>query len=298
MLLKATSSMPAVTTKADWIEASCLFGKDISVSRTDASVALESSYGEDEDRINSFVEDTFGELERRKNLTKDYPFEVYSNKISRVGHWWEHNAYSFLLLLSTNHFYKQTRLTNENRGIPAKLFEALTSSAVNKYLPATLNIGWPRITPPKDLDEALQFFCEISYESMREKPEIADKAKDEDVDIIAWAPLDKRAGQIVLLVQCTIEKDWRRSAAKIDPATWKNIINFATTPRKALAFPQVCGLEHWKYQSTKSGILFDRLRLVSLFQAGQPPYPNKTLCLTSKILEWSIEQAEKLQWFA
>ena len=289
--------MPTVTMKADWIEASCLFGKDTSVSRTDAAVALESGYSEDDSRITSFVEDAFGEIERRKSLTKDYPFEVYSNKVTRQGHWWDYIGYSFMLLLSTNFFYKQTRLTNENRGIPTKLFEGLTTSAVNKYLPASLNIGWPRTTMHKDLDKALQFFCEISYENMREKPEIADKAKDEDVDIIAWAPLDKRSGQIVLLVQCTIEKDWRKSAAKIDPKTWRNIINFATTPRKALAFPQVCSLAYWKYQSTKSGILLDRLRLVSLFSAGRPPYPDKTMCLTSKILEWSIEQTEKLQWF-
>ena len=72
---------------------------------------------------------------------------------------------------------------------------------------------------------------------MREYPEIAENAKDEDVDVIAWRPIDSRSGQIILLIQCTIERDWRRSAAKIDYEIWKNIMNLATPPRKGFGFP-------------------------------------------------------------
>jgi hypothetical protein len=278
--------------QADWIETSCLFGRDISVSKPDVSVALENSGDFDEGQIARIIEDAFAEINRRKNiLAKNFAFEVDQNKIRRLGHWWEFPAYSFMLLLSTNYFDEHTKLTNENRGTPAKLFEGLTTLALNKYLPAAINIGWPRLTTPKDLSEALDFFCRISKERMREEPEIADQAKDEDVDVIAWSPIDSRPGQVILLVQCTIEKDWRKSGSKIDIATWKNIMNFTTPPRKALAFPQVCGLAQWKYQSTKCGILFDRLRLASLFPA------DKTICLSGRIIEWSIKQAENLRWF-
>jgi len=291
MLLKVPSKLPNVGMQADWIEASCLFGHDVTVTRSEVNVALESSTDYQEDEINSIIEDAFGEISRRGNILKEHPMKVDRNKIGRLASWEDTPAYSFMLLLATNHFYTRTRITNENRGTPAKLFEGLATAALNKYLPAAINIGWPRKGMPESLKECLELFSAISNEMMRGHPEIADYAKDEDVNIIAWSPIDSRSGQVMLLVQCTIEKDWRKSASKIDFETWRNIMNFATPPRKALAFPQVGGLSQWKYQSSKSGILFDRLRLAYLFPAAS------TTCLKRKILDWSLSQRSNLRWF-
>lgn len=290
MLLVATD-LPALSMQADWIEASCLFGKDRYVSRSEASVALESSGSFRDYQINRVIGNAFEEIKRRQSLLKDYPFYLDRNGISRVGTWNDFCAYSFMLLLSINHFYKQTQLNNTNRGKPVKLFEALTTLALNKYFPASINIGWPRDTIPKDFIEALKFFCQISNESIQEKPLLSQSPKDEDVDVISWNPIDTRSGQVILLAQCTIEKDWQRSGAKILITSWEKIVNFATTPSRALAFPQVCDLSQWKYQSGKCGILLDRLRLVSLFK------PDETKCVSIKINDWSRQQITNLRWF-
>ena len=126
--------------------------------------------------------------------------------------------------------------------------------------------------------------------AIRDKPEFTHYAKDEGVDVIGWKPIDGRAGQLILLTQCTIEKKWSDSTQKIDLDTWANIVNFTTKPQKALAFPYVCHSQ-WKTLSTKGGILLDRLRLVSLFPMVS------TLYLRKKITNWSTLQIGCLNWF-
>ena len=143
MLLKVPSKLPTVGMQADWLEASCLFGNSETVTRSETKVALESSTDFTGNEIDAIIEDSFGEIWRRRGLFKDYPMQVSKDKIERFKAWRDVPAYSFMLLLATNHFYTGTKLTNENRGFPTKLFEGLTTAALNNYLAAAINIGWP-----------------------------------------------------------------------------------------------------------------------------------------------------------
>lgn len=280
--------MPNAAVQADWVEASCLFGRDSSISHALIESALAESGSEKSELI---VEDIWGELESRKSILPNYPFNIQDTLIQRISRWEDSPHYSFMLLLAINFFYESTKIRQNNQRVPSKLFERLVSIALKKYMRQSINIGSPREGRiSRSLKQSLKFFCGLCNESMQEKPEITHYAKDEGVDVIAWDPIDCRSGQVILLVQCTIERDWTRSCDKINLDTWKHIVNFATTPEKAVAFPYVCN-EQWKNWSTRGGILFDRLRLVSMLSS------MSTIYLRRKILEWSNAQVTNLKWF-
>ena len=288
MLLEAPS-LPNANIQADWAEASCLLGNDTSVSRAEFEIAL-TEFGYDNSEL--VIGNIWAEIGWRKSvIPKYYPIDIHYNRIERNRSWQNILSYSFMLLLSTSSFYESTKLRQREQGTLSKLFERLATAALKRYLTRSINIGSPREgRMPRSLFQSLELFCDFSNEVMRERPEITHYAKDEGVDVIAWNPIDVRSGQVVLLIQCTIEKNWPRSTNKINLDTWKNIVNFAATPSKALAFPYVCRSQ-WKNWSTRGGILFDRLRLASFFPMTSRIYLRK------KTSEWCERQISRLRWF-
>jgi hypothetical protein len=268
-----------------------LFGRDATISRAELTAAL-AAEEYDDDETDSIIENAFGEIDRRRIILGNlHPIGVNGTRVLRLCDWKESLSYSFMLLLATNSFHKSMRIRDEERATPSKLFERLTTLALKNYLRRSINIGSPRAgRMAANLKEALGFFCKVSNEKMWEPPEIHDHAQDEGVDVIAWSPPDARSGQLVLLAQCTIERDWVRSGVKLDLATWEKIMNFATPPHKALAFPHVCSSQ-WKQHTTRCGILFDRLRIVSLYPMTSTRY------LRAAIMDWSTQQKNRLEWF-
>lgn len=288
-MLLEVPSLPDANVQADWAEASCLFGDDASISRANFEIALsESGYNNSEEIINNI----WAETDWRKNIIPDYyPFNILYGRIEKRKNWEEVLPYSFMLLLSTNFFYESTKNRKRELRTSSKLFERLTAVALKKYLSRSINIGSPREgRMPRSLKQSIQIFCNLSNEALRRKPEITHYAKDEGVDVIAWSPIDSRSGQIILLTQCTVEKNWTKSTDKINLDTWRNIVNFTAIPQKALAFPYVCHAQ-WKNWSTRGGILFDRLRLVSLFPM------TSTIYLRKPITNWCTSQISRLKWF-
>lgn len=288
MLLEA-HSIPNANTQADWAEASCLLGGDTSISRSYFDTAL-TEFGYDDSEL--IIGDIWREINWRKNvLPKYYPINVHYGRIERNCSWQDQLAYSFMLLLSTSFFCGRTKITQKEQRVQSKLFERVVTVATKRYLVKSINIGFPREgRMPRSLHKSIKLFCDLSNEAVRQKPEIVHYAKDEGVDVIAWNPLDNRPGQVILLVQSTIERNWPRSTQKINLDAWKNIVNFASTPCKALAFPYVCHSQ-WKSWSTRGGMLFDRLRLTSLFPM------TSTIYLKKKISEWCERQISRLRWF-
>jgi hypothetical protein len=112
--------------------------------------------------------------------------------------------------------------------------------------------------------------------------------KDEGVDIIAWHPFDERCGQAIILAQCAAGTDWREKTMEISLPVWREYIDFATDPLRALVFPSVCH-DEWMYLSKKGGILLDRLRITSLIPM------NMASNLRKELEEWSEKQLEGLQ---
>lgn len=288
-MLLEVPSLPTANIQADWVELSCLLGNDESISRAEMESALSQLGHDDPEPI---INNIWGEIGWRKSVIPEhYPIDVHYNSIQRNRSWQDILSYSFMLLLATNSFYESTKLINKDKRTVSKLFERLATVAMKRYLMQSINIGSPREgRMPKSLYQSLQLFCDFTKETMRVKPEIRHYAKDEGVDVIAWNPVDNRPGQLIMLVQCTIEKKWYRSTEKINVDTWKNIVNFVANPCKALAFPYVCSSQ-WKEFSTRGGVLFDRLRLTLFFPM------TSTLYLRKRIIDWCEKQKKGLRWF-
>lgn len=288
-MLLEVPSIPNANIQGDWAEASCLLGSDASISRAEFEIAL-TEFGYDNSEL--LIDNIWAEIGWRKSvIPKYYPIDIHYGRIERNCSWQDILPYSFMLLLSTSSFYESTKLRQMEQQTLSKLFERLATVAMKRYLRRSINIGSPREgRMPRSLRQSLQLFCDFSNEVMSDKPEIRHYAKDEGTDIIAWNPIDARSGQLVMLVQCTIEKNWPRSTDKININTWKNIVNFAATPCKALAFPYV-SRSQWKIWSTRGGVLFDRLRLTSFFPM------TSTIYLRKEISEWCERQISRLRWF-
>jgi len=287
--------MPSVEEQADWVEASCLFGEDdSSVFREDLRTALAESKqripkGKAPDRI---VEDSLKEMSwREATIPRLYPFRIYNDHVERIGDWQNASFYSFMLLLSIKSFYQSRKAKLVTVKAHSKLFERLATLSMKEHLARSIAFGFPRSGAiPRGLEKALVFFSHLSHETVAKRVDLRKCEKDAGVDVIAWYPIDNRSGQIVMLVQCTIEEKWINSGGKLSLGLWDDLINFVVTPIRALAFPYVCHTE-WVYSSDQCGLLLDRLRIASTLSSISPRHFMSTL------IQSCSDQLPQLRWF-
>lgn len=89
--------------------------------------------------------------------------------------------------------------------------------------------------------------------------------KDGGVDVVAWRPFpDGRSGFPVLLVQCTLERDYAHKAGDVDTRVWSGWLALDVDPSTALAIPEVVAAgEEWNALAARTVVL-DRIRLAAL----------------------------------
>ena len=144
---------------------------------------------------------------------------------------------------------------------------------------------------PSRFKDAIEFVCKETFEEIGSDRFTRGRVKDRGVDVIAWIPFaDDRPGQVVLLIQCAIGKDWDKKAGDIKIPQWDDMIRWKACPIIAVAFPFVClDQNKWKMTShTYRCILFDRLRLTAILsiELGSP--------LGRQIQGWISDQSKKL----
>ena len=96
---------------------------------------------------------------------------------------------------------------------------------------------------------------------------------DGGLDVIVWRPFrDRRSGFIVLLAQCTVQRDWVIKAKDLTEDIWRGWIDIGKNPHLALAIPFVIPLKYEKWDELRRLVhtLLDRLRLAELLQNAQP----------------------------
>jgi len=287
--------MPSVEEQADWVEASCLFGvDDSSVFREDLRSALVESKqrvpkGKNPDKI---VDDCLKEMSwRESTIPGIYPFRIHEDRVERVDDWENLPFYSFMLLMSIKSFYQTRKDRLSTLHVHSKLFEMLTTLSMKVHVTRSITFGFPRKgAVPRGLREALGFFSLLSHETMLERFDLRKCEKDAGVDVIAWRPIDNRSGQILFLIQCTIEEKWVNSGGKLSLQLWDDLINFTVPPIKAIAFPYVCHTE-WVSSSDKCGFLLDRLRIASSLSSVSVRH------LAGKLIHCCSDQFSYLEWF-
>ncbi len=111
------------------------------------------------------------------------------------------------------------------------------------------------------------------------------RANEAGLDVLCYRPFpDGRVGVPVYLMQCASGGDWDGKLHTPNLDIWRNIVNFASVPKKAFATPfsfldeafiMNCGVVN--------GLLLDRYRLLSAAAVNPNWIPGD---LTARIIAW------------
>jgi hypothetical protein len=228
-------------------------------------------------------------MQRRERLLGGrYPFRVSAVGV-RLARNTHDLPYTSLLLMSSR--ASPFRTAAGGLADAATILESLTCAAVRGLLggPArAVRFGWPsEHGRPREFPDAVRWLASqmglrvgSSYRSPRRQ--------DGGVDVVGWRPFgDGQPGFPILLVQCTLERDFVHKSGDVDLRVWSGWLAFDTDPLTALAIPYtVSSAEDWKEMATRV-IVLDRLRLASLIAADAPEL--------SRSAPWTADQFEQMR---
>lgn len=249
---------------ADWVEL-VVSTSVASVSKAQVASNIESAAGDEP--AEHFLSSVWQELALRQSLYSSPGFTVNERTIDPLIEKVAQTEYLACLILSLYGVQGQTK-------VPGKLFERLTSEAVERYLSGKAMVfGWPFGTDNPDVSsdetriaQMVKKAAEILHEKYTEAP--ASHYKDRDLDVIGWIPFkEKRSSQVVILVQCGAGHNWKNKAP-VPVDAWREYIHLASRPLIAFSVPCIIDDRDWHGESKVKGVLFDRVRILNLLPKG------------------------------
>lgn len=304
MLPLSLSSWEAVDL-ADWLEVNVLVGAGGQASLDDLRTALKAgslgdSYGLTTEGRTMELEGIVGnvreELSQRSSCAGHaYPFSLRGGSIERKrrGVDVHSSTYAFCLLLSLLP-WDQRKIPGH---FPERTFEEVACMVAERYINGkSVRFGWPRVpsTMPSRFEGAVDELCRRLGEGGQfNGTEATGAEKDAGLDVVAWRPLDKRTGKLVLFGACATGQDWNDKLDELQPGAFcGSYFTSSILPRPTKAFftPRIVPSHVWRVSCRKAGIIFDRCR-VSRFV---PMLPSMRLHGdTTEWMEGMIERAAK-----
>lgn len=259
---------------SDWVELTISYNNS-RLSKAQLARYVEEASGSEPEE--SFINNVWGELERRERAYSRPPFNVKSKIVYSVIDWQEIPAYLACLIFSV---YGGTYGLSAS----AKLFERITSQTLELYCGFKTKIfGWP-VGPgdPKDIKTRAEMLAREMNERFIEPPD-ADK-KDDTLDIAAWRPFhDRKSSQIVLLVQCATGGHWEQKSRELRMRAWEQYIHWGCKPLAGFAIPHIVEERKWIDLARDAGLVMDRIRIYNILidtKEGEPFWSElKTWCL-------------------
>lgn len=253
----------SITEVADWVELRISVSNN-SLSKAAVASAIEDTAGEEPSE--SFIASVWRELERRQRLYLQSFFRVEDRLIEPEN---DSQPPEYLACLLLSLYGGQGRAHR-----PAKLFERLSSEAISCYLSGQAVVfGWPSDPGDKPDEEEesrikrkIRRVAEALGERFCEAPPAT--FKDRGLDAIGWIPfVDRRSSQIVILMQSTVEQNWK-DKLPVPLDAWCQYIHWGCSPVKAFAVPRIVNDYEWHEASVDKGVLFDRVRILNLLSDG------------------------------
>ena len=260
---------------ADYIEYVAIFKGECSVADylrpafigSDELVATGINSAEDDLYI--LVDEIAAEIRRRSNEAGiSYPFELSDGDYVLLFHGgtWSSNVYKFLLF-TTYLNMGINRIHASEDG--AKLFEELSGIIAKKYLGENSVGGVFGTGAPGGFRDKLEDVIAKMGEGTGVKTPRGAHPQDEDIDIIVWKPLrDRRKSKLICFGQCKTGLSWESNYVRL-PA--KTIIDLwfieapIVDPILLFFCSKYFSIQRWDYTAKKLGIVFDRFRILSLF---------------------------------
>jgi hypothetical protein len=171
-----------------------------------------------------------------------------------------------MLVISTSARYRTERRQRETD----QLFDELVLDALKQYLGkgvVGLRFGAPASGGrPRNFRDAIAWLAkEMNL------PLGAGRARrtggDGGLDVVAWRPFsDRRSGFLVILAQCTVQRDWFDKAKDLTDDVWRGWVDLGKGPHLALAVPFVISADFEKWDTLRRTVhsVLDRLRLCDL----------------------------------
>lgn len=266
---------------ADWLETYMLASGHVVVSRSllrarlRVTLFMDAGSGPadlDPDDLEVAIESVLLEVARRRRLCAGkYPFVECGTGLS-IDRDCDALGYVFLLLLAASPAPRSSRrLGNIERS-----FDLLVLNALKQYLgPRSdgLRFGWPPSDGrPKNFPAALDWLAR-SLGLPRGNGHARVVSKDGGVDVVAWLPWsDRRSAFIVVLGQCTVQRDWFPKGKDVIPDVWRGYIDFGKDPSICLAIPFVIppDFERWDELRRTVHIILDRIRITEALEELDP----------------------------
>lgn len=266
---------------ADWVETRCLAtGRALGADALIEAGAAHSYKATDIDLGLRTM------ARRAAAVGHGYPFQVAGGAAAREGA--SRSPWAALLMMGSESPVRRSL----DLAVTAAHLERVTAVAARQLLgPNTraVRFGWPSEDGrPVEFPDAVQWLAALmkvpvgaSY-----RPPVN---KDGGVDVVAWRPFpDGRSGFPVVLIQCTLERNYAHKAADVDRRVWSGWLRLDVDPTTALAIPDVVATgEDWNALAARTVVL-DRIRLASLIpEAGDP--------LLTPVADWADEQVEQVR---
>jgi hypothetical protein len=266
---------------ADWVELTFLSSRKRS---TNPAIILDGLRRQGGAWAEQDISHALNAMSRRERLCgSGYPYSVKTVGVRRTST--DMTAYDALLLMS--------REDGPFHDTPAGLHEAtvvlerLTQAAMVGLLgPATRSVrfAWPSDEGrPPLFPDAIRWLggrMGISLGQSYRPP----RRKDGGVDVVAWRPFDDgRRGFPVVLVQCTLERDYVHKSRDIDLRTWSGWLAFDADPLTALALPFTVSSDETWNEMAANVIVLDRVRLTRLLSEAAAEAPAETTWATAEL---------------
>ena len=272
---------------ADWLEATMLVERRSYIPRARIRKYIKSLFAEDQPDI--VVEVLLREIGRRRRYCASaYPFEQEDSGVKYTQSK-EGTPYLFMLCISVSRPYRDEHRQSDTD----QLFDSLVLDALKKYLGTGsdgVRFGAPASgkRPPNFRDGIYWLAQKMNLPTGRGSPRKT--AGDGGLDVIVWRPFrDRRSGYLVLLAQCTVQRDWVSKAKDLTEDIWRGWIDLGKDPHLILAIPFVIQRNYDKWDDLRRLVhtLLDRLRLAELLE-------NANLQSTDNMQAWIASEIVRM----
>jgi hypothetical protein len=198
-------------------------------------------------------------------------------------------GYVFMLCLSASKPYREQSRYKETD----ELFDYVILDALKRYVGSNgeaVRFGAPASgSRPSSFKDAVPWLARLlNLQAGRGRPTAA--AGDGGLDVVAWRPFrDRRAGYLVLLCQCTVQRDWFPKGRDLLEDIWRGWIDFGKHPHLVLAIPFAIPASFPKWEDLRRVVhtTLDRLRVCELLE-------GVSLTKEREVMRWVAKEIGKL----
>jgi hypothetical protein len=251
---------------ADWMEVTMLVEQRTHLSRAKIRRYLTSVLSDDDPDVT--VDLLLQEVARRQRACPStYPFADTGSGLTLTRSS-ESVPYLFMLAISVSKPYRAEHRQKDTD----ELFDELVLDALMRYIGPGgdgLRFGAPASgSRPKNFHDSVAWLAK-----RLNLPLGAGHARktggDGGLDVIVWRSFrDRRAGYLIVLAQCTVQKEWVGKARDLAHDVWRGWIDLGKDPHLVLAIPFVVSSSYDKWDDLRRTVhaVLDRLRLCELLE--------------------------------